>query len=58
MKTKYTDEQLTEFLTQSMEQDFQRFNEEYSQEVLAHFRAEQSKNETEKIKKQAEPVVS
>jgi hypothetical protein len=56
MKRQYTDEQLIGFLTQAQERSFQRLHEEYSQEVLAHFRAKREKNEEEK--KQIETVPS
>jgi hypothetical protein len=56
MKTQRNKKPFTDFLARSVEEDFQRFNEEYMKEVVAQFRKEREKKEKEK--EQTKPVPS
>jgi hypothetical protein len=58
MKTQYTDEQLADFLFQSVEQDVQQFNEEYCKEIALRLRLEKEKKEQNKAHLSTEPVSS
>jgi hypothetical protein len=56
--SKLTKEKITELLEQSHERSFQRYHEEFRQEILTHFQAEREKSTNEETKNQTEPVSS